>query len=72
MEVGFAKIEGQLNLLVHTQGQFREDLADVEQSLGDVERRVSALEARRWPMAPMAAMSGAMSAAIAGMALFIR
>lgn len=71
MEVGFTRIEGQLNLLVQTNGQFRQDLADLENALGDVEKRVTALEARRWPVTSVAALSGAVSAVVAAVALMV-
>lgn len=62
---GFTRLEGQINLLVHTSDDNRRDLND----LGD---RVSALEARRVPWALVAALSGVMSAAVAAAAVLIQ
>lgn len=71
MEVGFTRIEGQLNLLVQKNGQFGEDLSDLESALGQVEKRVTALEARRWPVTSVAALSGIVSAAVAALSLLV-
>lgn len=58
MSTGFAEIKGQLGLIA--QGQ-----ADNSADIVSLEKRVAALEARRWPLAPMAAVSGAVSAVVA-------
>lgn len=65
MTTGLAKIEGQLNLLVQSQGQVRTDLDDLD-------RRVTALEARRIPLAVLATVSAAVSAVIAGAAFLVQ
>lgn len=65
METGFAKLEGQLALIAQ-QG------ADVRKDVDALEARVTALEARRWPLGPIAAVSGATSAVVAAAALFLR
>lgn len=62
MGTGFAKLEGQLALLVQ-QG------ADVRKDVEALEGRVTALEARRWPVAGVAAVSGVVSAVVAAVAL---
>lgn len=65
MAAGFARLEGQLNLINQTQSRTTQDLKALED-------RVAALEARRWPMASIAALSGVVSAAVAGVALLIQ
>lgn len=65
MTTGLAKIEGQLNLLVQSQGQVRSDLDDLD-------RRVSSLESRRLPLPALAAVSGTVSAAVAVVAILVR
>ncbi|MFF2650429.1 hypothetical protein [Streptomyces sp. NPDC058045] len=57
LEVGFARIDGQLALLVQ-----RSDQAD--KALGDLEERVAALEKTRWPLPTLAVL-----VAIAGLVL---
>lgn len=64
MAAGFARMEGQLNLIAQAQDRTAGDLEDLE-------KRVSALEARRWPLGPVAAVSGSASALAAAVALFI-
>lgn len=64
MAAGFARLEGQLNLITQAQGQTAKDLSDLE-------RRVDALEERRWPMASVAAVSGGVSTAVAVVAFFL-
>lgn len=58
MAAGFARLEGQLNLISQAQDRTTEDLDELE-------RRVADLEARRWPVGSVAALSGAVSAAVA-------
>lgn len=58
MTTGFAEIKGTLGQIVQAQETTSKDLADLDQ-------RVTALEARRWPLGPMAAVSGAVSAVVA-------
>jgi BMFP domain-containing protein YqiC len=65
MSTGFAKLEGQLALLVQ-QG------ADARTDLDALERRVAALEARRVPLPVMAAVSGAVSAVVATVAFLVQ
>lgn len=72
MEVGFARLEGRLDLIAQSQGQFREDLSDLEDAVGDVEKRVKALEDRRWPVGQMAAVSGVVGTVAAVAAVFVR
>lgn len=65
MTTGLARIEGQVNLLVHANGSNRADLDELE-------TRVAALEARRVPLAVLAAVSGAVSAAVALTAFLVQ
>jgi hypothetical protein len=65
METGFARLEGQLNLINQAQSRTTQDMKALED-------RVAALEARRMPMGVLAAASGAVSAVVAGAALLIR
>lgn len=65
MAAGFARLEGQLNLINQTQTRTAQDLKELED-------RVAALEARRWPVGVVATSSGAISALIAGAALLIK
>ena len=58
MSTSFAKIEGQLGLLVASDVRRERDLAQLDS-------RVTALEARRFPLAAVAAMSGVVSAVVA-------
>lgn len=64
MQTGFAEIKGQLMLIVQAQATHDEDIADLE-------RRVAALEERRIPLAPLAAVSGAVSAVVAAVAFLV-
>ena len=61
MSTGFARLEGQINLLVQSSDSTR---ADVD----SLDKRVSALEARRVPWGLVASVSGVVSAvgALAG------
>lgn len=52
MVAGFARLEGQLNLITQKQDTTAKDLDELEQ-------RVTELESRRWPLGSMAAVSGA-------------
>lgn len=76
MAAGFARLEGQLNLINQTQQRTVQDVEDLEVSTDArfkaLDGRVSALEARRWPIASLTAVSGAVSAAVAGVALLVR
>lgn len=64
MTTGFAEIKGQL-------GQIAQAQDTTAQAVDDLERRVTALEARRWPLGTIAAVSGAVSAVIAGAAFLV-
>ena len=62
MDTGFARLEGRLDLLVQSQDQVWEQVKDLD-------ARVSALEARRWPspsaswpLAGVVAAAGVLSA----------
>lgn len=65
MAAGFARLEGQLNLINQSQSRTAQDVTNLE-------ARVSALEARRWPVGVVATSSGVVSALVAGTALLIR
>lgn len=66
MSTGFAKLEGRLELIAASQGQSRRELDDLDD-------RVTALEARRWPVAMVASLSGIVSAVVASATLvFVR
>nr|WP_206441237.1 hypothetical protein [Streptomyces boncukensis] len=75
VEVGFARVDGSLALLVQRSDQSEQRLADHEQRLDAVERgeterqkrheaRLDALERARWPLPSVAAL-----AALAGLLL---
>lgn len=76
MAAGFARLEGQLNLINQTQQRTAQDVRDLEAAndarFKALEGRVTALEARRWPVGIIAASSGAVSALAAGVALLVR
>lgn len=76
MAAGFARLEGQLNLINQTQQRTAQDVEDLEVSTDrrfkDLDSRVAALEARRWPVASVAAVSGVVSAAVAVGALLVK
>ena len=57
VEVGFARIDGQLALLVQRSDQ-------TDKALEGLEQRVSSLETRRWPLATLAVL-----VAVAGLAI---
>lgn len=65
MREGFARIEGQLNLITQSQAQ---TAADIDK----LDKRVTALEERRIPIGMLAAVSGAVSAVIAAVALMLQ
>ncbi|WP_055550382.1 hypothetical protein [Streptomyces sp. NBRC 110028] len=50
LEVGFARIDGQLALLVQRSDQ-------TDKALEDLEERVSALEKTRWPLPTLAVLA---------------
>jgi hypothetical protein len=64
VRLGLSRIEGQLNLLVQSQAQTGKDIDDLD-------KRVTQLEARRWPLGPIAAVSGVVSAVIAALAIVV-
>ena len=76
MAAGFARLEGQLNLINQTQHRTAQDVLDLETSTDArfkaMDARVSELESRRWPVASLAAVSGVVSAAVAGVALLVK
>lgn len=76
MAAGFARLEGQLNLINQTQQRTAQDVEDLEVSTEArfkvVEGRVAALEERRWPVGSMAVVSGVVSAAVAVGALLVK
>ena len=57
MVAGFARLEGRLDLIASGQNRTEADVSNLQQ-------RVSDLEARRIPIGPMAALSGAISAVV--------
>lgn len=86
MTAGFARLEGQLNLINQTQQRTAQDFRDLEtrtaQEFRDLETktdakyevlegRVTALESRRWPIGIIAGTGGAISAAAAVVALIV-
>lgn len=76
MAAGFARLEGQLNLINQTQQRTAQDVKDLDAQTDArfkaLDDRVSALESRRWPVGLIAATSGAVSAVAAGLALLVR
>lgn len=64
MVAGFARLEGQLNLITQKQDTTAKDLDELEQL-------VTELESRRWPLGSMAAVSGGVSGAVAVVALLL-
>lgn len=63
MTTGFSEIKGQLGLIAQAQNTTAVQVQDLD-------KRVSDLEARRWPMGPIAVLSGVVSAVVAGAAYF--
>lgn len=64
MTTGFEKIHGQLSLIAQAQNATAGDVAKLE-------GRVTALEARRWPIGVIAAVSGSVSAVVAAGAFLV-
>lgn len=64
MTTGFAEIKGQL-------GQIAQAQDNTAKAVDDLEGRVSALEARRWPIGPLTVIAAVVSAAVSGAALFL-
>lgn len=65
MEAGFARVDGQLALLVQRSDQ-------TDKQLADHERRLDALERTRWPLPTIGVLAGVAGAATGAMALFAR
>ena len=62
MVAGFARLEGQLNLISQAHSRTASDLDELE-------KRVTALEERRWPVTMLATVSGVISLAVAALTL---
>lgn len=75
MAEGFARLEGKFDLVSQALNRTTQDVNTLERetksSLEAMDRRVSALESRRWPLASVAAVSGAVSAAVAAAAFLV-
>lgn len=69
MAAGFARLEGQLNLISQAQDNAAKDIDAVNDRVESLEGRVSDLEARRWPMGPLMAIT-AVVGAIAAVATY--
>lgn len=76
MAAGFARLEGQLNLINQAQSRNTQDIHDLEVKtdarVKGLEDRVAALESRRWPVGLVAASSGAVSAVVAALAYLVK
>ena len=64
MTTGFERIHGQLNMIAQAQTATAQDVAELE-------GRVAALEARRWPVGMIATISGLVSAVVAAGAFLV-
>lgn len=64
MVAGFARLEGRLDVIASSQDRTASDVDKLE-------KRVTALEERRWPVGMLATVSGGVSAAVAAAALFL-
>jgi hypothetical protein len=64
MTTGFERIHGQLNMIAQAQTATAKDVAELEV-------RVASLEARRWPIGVIAAVSGVVSAVVAAGAFLV-
>lgn len=64
MDEGFATVNGKLALISQAQDRTALDVSELD-------RRVGALEARRWPMVPIAALSGVVSVVVAVVAIML-
>ncbi|MFD8726121.1 hypothetical protein ACFV2H_51515 [Streptomyces sp. NPDC059629] len=58
LEVGLARIDGQLALLVQRSDQ-------IDKALEELDGRVTALERSRWPLPPISALTGVAAFAVA-------
>jgi polyhydroxyalkanoate synthesis regulator phasin len=70
MAAGFERLDGKLNLISQAQATVAKDIDAVSARVTTLEGRVTALEERRWPLGPVAAVSGVVSA-IAAVAMYI-
>lgn len=64
MTTGFERIHGQLNMIAQAQTATAQDVSELE-------RRVTDLEARRWPVGMIATVSGGVSAVVAAVAFLV-
>lgn len=64
MNTRLAEIAGQLGLIAQSQALTKEELEEIAS-------RVKDLEERRWPLGPMAAVSGAMSVVVGVLAVLV-
>ncbi|WP_330340173.1 hypothetical protein [Streptomyces sp. NBC_00557] len=65
LEVGFARIDGQLALLVQRSDQ-------TDKALEELEERVSALEKTRWPLPTIAVLASVTAVALTLVSLTMR
>ncbi|MER6127895.1 hypothetical protein ABT173_36000 [Streptomyces sp. NPDC001795] len=65
LEVGFARIDGQLALLVQRSDQ-------TDKALEELEERVSALEKTRWPLPTIAVLASVTAVALTLVSLSMR
>jgi hypothetical protein len=65
VEAGFARVDGQLALLVQRGDQ-------TDKRLDDHERRLDAIEKTRWPLSTIGILAGVAGAATGAAALFAR
>ena len=65
VETGFVRVEGQLDVLTDRVGRAQGDLSEVD-------GRVRLLEERRWPVASIGVLAGAVSAVVAMVPLMIK
>lgn len=71
MNAGFEAIKGQLALIAERQNNTASDLRELSGEIEKLDNRVTALEERRWPLGPIVAVSGAVSAVAAAAAYFV-
>ncbi|MFF4051925.1 hypothetical protein ACFYZ5_35310 [Streptomyces chartreusis] len=62
LEVGLARIDGQLALLVQRSDQ-------TDKAVEDLEQRVTSLEKGRWPLPTIAVLASVSAVALAGLSL---
>lgn len=68
MSAGFEAIKGQLALIAERQTNTANDLRELSGELEKLDSRVTALEERRWPLGPLVALGGTVSAVAAAAA----